>query len=49
MKLRAGIAAEFLACFRQQAQHKPDSSPARALRDDIATRIMTTGLDVAPG
>ncbi|MET8419244.1 HD domain-containing protein [Streptomyces sp. NPDC005134] len=42
---RAGIAEEFLACFRDQAEHKPDSSPAAALRDGIAQRILTNQLD----
>lgn len=42
---RAGIAEEFLACFRDQAEHKPDSSPAASLRDGIAQRILTNQLD----
>ncbi|MGW2569592.1 HD domain-containing protein [Streptomyces sp. NPDC001537] len=42
---RAGIAEEFLACFRAQAERKPDSSPAAALRDGIADRILGNGLD----
>ncbi|MEV3993833.1 HD domain-containing protein [Streptomyces sp. NPDC049837] len=42
---RLGIAEEFLACFRDQAARKPDSSPAAALRNDIAGRILTNPLD----
>ncbi|WP_329582995.1 HD domain-containing protein [Streptomyces sp. NBC_01361] len=42
---RAGIAEEFLACFRDQAERKPGSSPATALRDGIAERILTNSLD----
>lgn len=42
---RLGIAAEFLACFRDQAERKPTSSPARAMRDGIAERILGNGLD----
>ncbi|MEU3451902.1 HD domain-containing protein [Streptomyces thermolilacinus] len=42
---RLGIAEEFLACFRAQALHKPDSSPAASLRAGIAERILTNALD----
>jgi HD domain-containing protein len=42
---RAGIAEEFLACFREQAERKPHSSPAAALHHGIATRILTNQLD----
>ncbi|CAM5464449.1 HD domain-containing protein [Streptomyces abikoensis] len=42
---RAGIAEEFLACFRDQAERKPGSSPAASLRDNIAERILTNRLD----
>lgn len=42
---RLGIAEEFLGCFRSQAEHKPDSSPAAALRNNIAERILTNELD----
>ncbi|MFF2601346.1 HD domain-containing protein [Streptomyces californicus] len=42
---RAGIATEFLACFRDQAERKPTSSPAKALRDGIADRILDNALD----
>lgn len=42
---RAGIAEEFLACFRDQADRKPASSPARAIRDGIADRILGNALD----
>ncbi|OLF10537.1 cyanamide hydratase [Actinophytocola xinjiangensis] len=42
---RAGIAKEFLACFRDQADRKPASSPARALRDGLADGILGNALD----
>lgn len=42
---RAGLAEEFLACFRDQAGRKPASSPARALRNGIAERILSNELD----
>jgi HD domain len=42
---RAGIAKEFLACFRDQAERKPASSPAQALRDGITEGILGNALD----
>jgi hypothetical protein len=42
---RAGIAREFLACFRAQAERKPASSPARAIQNGIAGRILGNALD----
>lgn len=42
---RIGIAEEFLSCFRDQAERKPDSSPAASLRNNIAERILTNQLD----
>ncbi|MFE5481283.1 HD domain-containing protein [Streptomyces sp. NPDC056527] len=42
---RLGIAEEFLGCFRDQAERKPESSAAAAIRNDIAQRILTNGLD----
>lgn len=42
---RLGIAGEFLDCFREQAVHKPDSSPAASLRNGIADRILGNALD----
>lgn len=42
---RAGIAEEYLACFRDQAGRKPASSPAEALKDGIADRILGNALD----
>ncbi|RSS81482.1 HD domain-containing protein [Streptomyces sp. WAC06614] len=38
---RLGLADEFLACFRDQAARKPDSSPAAAVRGGLAERILT--------
>ena len=43
---RAGIAAEFLACFRDQADRKPASSPARSIKGGIAERILGNALDL---
>ncbi|MFB7369738.1 HD domain-containing protein [Streptomyces sp. NPDC056222] len=42
---RLGIAEEFLGCFRDQAERKPESSAAAAIRNDIAQRILTNALD----
>lgn len=42
---RLGIAEEFLACFRDQAERKPGSSPAASLRNNIAERILSNQLD----
>jgi hypothetical protein len=45
---RLGLAAEFTACFRSQAQRKPQSSAAAALQSGIADRIATNPLDHDP-
>ncbi len=42
---RLGLAAEFLACFQSQAERKPDSSAAAAIRGHIADRIAANPLD----
>ncbi|MFI5099774.1 MAG: cyanamide hydratase [Actinomycetes bacterium] len=42
---RLDLAAEFLACFTDQAKRKPASSPASALGNGIATRIKSNVLD----
>ncbi|MFI9503462.1 HD domain-containing protein [Nocardia sp. NPDC052566] len=42
---RAGLPTEFLGCFQAQAERKPDSSPAAALRSGIADRIGANPLD----
>ena len=42
---RSGLAAEFLACFQAQADRKPASSAARAIRTGLATRMSTNPLD----
>ncbi len=42
---RAGLPEKFLACFQNQADRKPHSSPAAALRSGIATRIAANPLD----
>ncbi|WJY42343.1 cyanamide hydratase [Streptomyces sp. P9-2B-2] len=42
---RLGLGEEFLACFRDQAARKPDSSAAAAVRQGIAARIAANPLD----
>jgi len=42
---RSGLAAEFLACFRAQADRKPDSSAARAVHSGLADRMAANPLD----
>ncbi|MFI5728558.1 HD domain-containing protein [Kribbella sp. NPDC051587] len=42
---RLGLTDEFLACFQAQAERKPDSSPARAIKADLSTRIAANPLD----
>ncbi len=42
---RLGLAGEFLACFRDQAERKPDSSPARLIGSGLSTRITENPLD----
>ncbi len=42
---RLDLAAEFLACFTEQAKRKPTSSPASALTNGIGTRITSNVLD----
>lgn len=42
---RLGLVEEFLSCFRSQAERKPDSSAAAAMRNNIATRITANPLD----
>ncbi|MBT2440921.1 cyanamide hydratase [Streptomyces sp. ISL-36] len=42
---RLGIAEEFLGCFRDQAERKPKSSAADAMRNNIAERILSNQLD----
>ncbi|MEU6867677.1 HD domain-containing protein [Streptomyces sp. NPDC046876] len=37
---RLGLADEFLACFRDQAARKPESSPAALVRGGLAERIL---------
>ncbi|MDD9375350.1 HD domain-containing protein [Streptomyces sp. ZAF1911] len=37
---REGLADEFLACFRDQAARKPESSPAASVRGGLAERIL---------
>ena len=46
---RLGLAVEFTACFRSQAQRKPESSAAAALAGGIAGRIAANPLDGGPG
>ncbi|MBP2403145.1 HD domain protein, cyanamide hydratase family [Streptomyces netropsis] len=42
---RLGLAEEFTACFREQADRKPDSAAAAAMRGNIAARIAANPLD----
>ena len=42
---RLGLAQEFTRCFVDQAERKPDSSPAAAPRSGVAERIATNPLD----
>jgi hypothetical protein len=42
---RVGIAEEFLARFQDQAERKPDSSPAHSLRNGLAEGILGNALD----
>ena len=42
---RAGLAAEFTACFADQAARKPSGAAAAAVRGGIAQRIATNPLD----
>ena len=46
---RLDLATEFLACFRDQAARKPDSSAAAALRSGIDRRLAANPLDRAAG
>ncbi|MBQ0888342.1 HD domain-containing protein [Streptomyces sp. RM72] len=42
---RLDLAASFLACFRDQAARKPDSSAAAAVRSGLADRMAANPLD----
>ncbi len=44
---RLGISTEIIDCFRAQAEHKPDSFPARALNQSALRRIHANPLDRA--
>ena len=46
---RLDLATEFLACFRDQAARKPDSSAAAAVRNGIDRRLAANPLDRAAG
>jgi hypothetical protein len=45
---RLDLAKEFLACFEAQAERKPDSSAAGAVRSGLGTRMAANPLD-SPG
>lgn len=45
---RLDLASEFLACFRNQAERKPDSSAAGAVRSELATRMAENPLEAHP-
>lgn len=42
---RLDLGDEFVACFQEQADRKPDSSAAAAVRNGIAGRIAANPLD----
>lgn len=42
---RLGLGTEFLACFRSQAERKPDSAAADSVRNGIAAHIGANPLD----
>ncbi|MDT4915892.1 MAG: hypothetical protein QOH89_592, partial [Pseudonocardiales bacterium] len=42
---RLDLAERFTACFRDQAERKPDSSAAAAVRSGIAERLAGNLLD----
>jgi hypothetical protein len=42
---RLDLAARFIACFRDQAERKPDSSAAAAVRSGVADRLATNPLE----
>jgi hypothetical protein len=42
---RLELAAEFLACFEEQARRKPDSTAAAAVRSGIAQRLAANPLE----
>ncbi|GHF29362.1 hypothetical protein GCM10017786_74370 [Amycolatopsis deserti] len=42
---RLTLAEEFVRCFRDQAERKPDSSAAAAIGNDLATRIARNPLE----
>ncbi|WP_405144974.1 HD domain-containing protein [Sphaerisporangium sp. NBC_01403] len=44
---RLSLGDEFLACFRDQAERKPDGSAAQAVRSGIAGHIAANPLDLA--
>jgi hypothetical protein len=46
---RLGLAAEFLACFEEQARRKPESQAAAAVRSGIAGRLAANPLEGAGG
>ncbi|MEV1130462.1 HD domain-containing protein [Agromyces sp. NPDC049794] len=42
---RAGLAEEFVGCFKDQASRKPHSSPALAIAEGIEARVAANPLD----
>ncbi len=44
---RLDLTKEFLACFQAQAERKPDSSAAAAVRSGLSTRMTANPLDAA--
>ncbi len=44
---RLGLTQDFLACFQAQAERKPDSSAAAAVRSGLSTRMTANPLDAS--
>jgi hypothetical protein len=45
---RLDLTTDFLACFQAQAERKPDSSAARAVRSGLTTKMTANPLNVPP-
>jgi len=44
---RLGLTQDFLACYQAQAERKPDSSAAAAVRSGLSTRMTANPLDAS--
>jgi HD domain len=45
---RLELTTDFLACFQAQAERKPDSSAARAVRSGLSTKLTANPLNARP-